>query len=296
MAGKLLDTKMKRIGVAVVAGIAVLVGAAGAAGMAGALDGAPAPLAGKVTLSQGSSGLMAAMSLEDLAREADLVVTGTVSGTSKAFAVRPIDGSDPSIFHDVYLTVNDVIAGDPRYADAGKKTVALRTEGGELDRVKMVMTEAPAYEEGGEYLLFLTRQLGGADYNTEGDHYYVIGGGQGVWSGSNGSFSNAFVGDQQGGTTLSSADAAREVQAVRAKLSADEVGSGSDSVEDRIAHLERDFQAGRLSQEGRDYGVQQIKKDASSYSQVMSEDEQAAWEQEVVERNGGEDVAMGVSS
>lgn len=132
-------------------------------------------------LVQRISGALPGLSLDELVGQADLVVTGRVSGRSQAFLVEPADGADPRFFTDVNVTVDEVLFGTPVYADAAAGVIDIRVAGGAGELVETVDDGAPAFADQEGYLLFLYQVDDGTAYNTPGDHYFVVGVATGAW-------------------------------------------------------------------------------------------------------------------
>ena len=143
----------------------------------------------EVTTEQGDGGRivqhvsaqMPGFSVDELMERSYLVVSGTVVGKSNAFVVDPSDDKEPRFFTDVFITVDEVFRGSPAYADETAKTIAVRVEGGSGEFVATVNDATPAFDEGFRYLLFLYQLDDGTYYNAQGDHYYVVGVGTGAW-------------------------------------------------------------------------------------------------------------------
>lgn len=127
------------------------------------------------------SAQMPGFSIDELMERSYLVVSGSVVGKSNAFVVDPSDDKEPRFFTDVFITVDEVFRGSPAYADETAKTIAVRVEGGSGEFVATVNDATPAFDEGFRYLLFLYQLDDGTYYNAQGDHYYVVGVGTGAW-------------------------------------------------------------------------------------------------------------------
>jgi len=114
-------------------------------------------------------------SKEDLMENSALVIYGRVIGRSEQFIVENAYSGSRSVFTDYYFEVYEVLRGETI-----SNEIAVRIQGGEIDDILLVLTYAPQFEIGGEYLLFLTIP-GGGPLDTPGYYYYIIGGLQGVF-------------------------------------------------------------------------------------------------------------------
>lgn len=124
-----------------------------------------------------SSGLLAAVTLDDLMYEACLVAEGTIVDVSDAFYIEHAGGGGKLIYTDYTLRVDTVYRGEP-YADK----VTIRCEGGTVGKETLIAEQSPKLKMDESYLLFLYQPGSGGAYNTQGDYYYVAGQIQGVFS------------------------------------------------------------------------------------------------------------------
>lgn len=119
-------------------------------------------------------------SLDEAAARADLIVTGTVASEGTSLLVKSVhEDADPRFFTDRTFKVDSVLKGSPAYTKG--KDITLRTPGGRGTYVEMLNNSAPELNQGDSYLLFLYSIPDGSSYNTEGDHYYILGGSSGAW-------------------------------------------------------------------------------------------------------------------
>jgi hypothetical protein len=96
--------------------------------------------------------VMVERSLDELARQADLIVVATPDPARRSFWQRG------RIYTDVPLTVNLVVRGT---APAGE-ALRVRLPGGTVGELSQMLAGAPALDPGGVYLLFLTAPRDGA--------------------------------------------------------------------------------------------------------------------------------------
>jgi hypothetical protein len=113
----------------------------------GALSALPALFAREA---QGT--VMVERSLDELARQADLVVVATPSAARRSF------WQHGRIYTDVPLTLNFVVRGTAPAAEA----LRVRLPGGTVGDVGQMLAGAPALDAGGVYLLFLSPPRDGA--------------------------------------------------------------------------------------------------------------------------------------
>ncbi len=96
--------------------------------------------------------VMVERSLDELARQADLIVVATPSAARRSF------WQHGRIYTDVSLTVNLVVQGA---APAGE-ALRVRLPGGTVGDIGQMLAGAPALDPGNVYLLFLTAPRDGA--------------------------------------------------------------------------------------------------------------------------------------
>lgn len=125
--------------------------------------------------------LMPGYNLEELVARSDLIVSGVVTSHADSVLIEPSDGGDLLFFTDIIVAVDEVFLDRAGCFAEGAGKLTVRTEGGQGDYVEMEVEGAPAFDEGSRYLLFLYRLDDGTYYNTQGDHYYVVGVATGAW-------------------------------------------------------------------------------------------------------------------
>lgn len=247
-------------------------------------------------LVQRVSAVLPAFSAEELVEKSDLIVVGTVGATSDAFLIDPVDeDKEPRFFTDTSVHVDRVLLGDPDYSGEADDAIAVRTEGGTGDLIQTVNDGTPKFESGDRYLLFLCQLQDGTYYNTEGDHYYIIGVSTGAWPESGGG-SNTFDSPcwQAEGPQDISVDALEDIiAATPVSLGLEGDAARHTGVNARLDEIESDFEQGIITQQEYEYWLDLAEREATSYARILTEDEQAAYEQEVVERNLGESVRSG---
>lgn len=247
-------------------------------------------------LVQHVSAVLPAFSAEELVEKSDLIVVGTVGAASDAFLVDPVDESmEPRFFTDTSVHVDRVLLGDPDYSGEVDDAIAVRTEGGTGELIQTVNDGTPKFESGDRYLLFLCQLQDGTYYNTEGDHYYIIGVSTGAWPESSGG-SDTFDSPcwQAEGSQDISIDALEDIIAAKpASLGSEGDSTRHTGVNARLDEIESDFERGIITQQEYEYWLDLAEQEATSYARILTEDEQAAYEREVVEGNLGESVRSG---
>lgn len=121
-------------------------------------------------------GTLREMSLEDLMKESNLVVFGTVSDKSESFEIQSVTGGS-SIFTDYYVAPHEILRGSIETT----KQITVRVQGGELDNIIAVSDTEADLKVGESYLLFLYKPNVGSGFNTKGDYFYVKGCRQGAY-------------------------------------------------------------------------------------------------------------------
>lgn len=117
------------------------------------------------------SGILEEYTYQDLVNDSPVVVTSHVVDVSEPFQIIPVSGAAPSNFTDVTIEVDEVLRGDVEVGDQ----LTVRVEGGQVEKLNVVVEESPEFNMGDDNLLFLYQPGMGGAYNTEGDYYYVLG-------------------------------------------------------------------------------------------------------------------------
>ncbi len=216
-------------------------------------------------------------SLEDYWANSDLVCVGTYADSSEPLLIEPVDGSDPLYFTDLHFVVSDVLAGSvPESCAAydGTTTLTVRQQGGIGERVALVNDDALVPTEDTDYLLFLYRVDDGSNYNTEGDHFYLIGGGEfGAWREiSEGTFS------KYDDSETVNADELLEI----ASTPQTTTSSNQEDDDAYLQEIEEGYRNGDISKEYYDSVIGREKREATEFARVLGPDEVAAFEERVV--------------
>lgn len=230
---------------------------------------------------QYSSSQVPGLSLRELAEGAELIVAGEVMGRSEPFLVKPVDGADPKFFEDIYIRLDDVFAGTPAFTSEQNQedsVITVRSEGGMGEVVATVNDATPVFEEGQSYLLFLYQRDDGAYFNTEGNHYYVVGVMVGAWLEDEGVFESPIF-QPDGLQSLSKESVADWLATIPAVVGADQEFLGVNGSLDKI---KAEYDAGVLSEEAYQFYLDLAQEEASGYATILSAKEQRAYEEAVL--------------
>lgn len=280
----MLKSKRIVIGVAVVSTLAISSALIGGGLLAdnSKSAGDPKPK-NQVVLTQTSSSILPALSTEEIVEMSDLIAEATVSGVSDSFLIEPVGGGDPLFYHDTFFKIDNVIAGSPDYREGSSTEVSVRTEGGSGQLIRAVSNDEPNYKKGEKYLLFLTHVDDGVNYNTEGNHYYVIGISLGAWRLSDdGKIYESSLPVDSGTTSFQKVNVDTDINTIMKKMPISDSGNEMTGSQERIAKIEEDYQSGAITEEGRDEYIRIAELEGSRYSRILSASEQAAWEKATV--------------
>lgn len=220
-------------------------------------------------------------SLDDAAARADLNVTGTIVSEGASLLVKPVhEDADPRFFTDRTFKVDSVLKGSPAYSKG--KGITLRTPGGRGTYVEMSNGSAPELNQGDNYLLFLYSIPDGSSYNTEGDHYYILGCSSGAWKQAGEGDAYVNPSELEDNRNVTTDDVTTAVE----KLPANGDENSNNGAQATIEQIEQDYQNGSLSEEAyRDY-LEIAQKEASSFATVLTSDEALAAEEEMLGASG----------
>lgn len=123
------------------------------------------------------SGLMPALTEQEMIEKSHLIVKGTFEDKSKAFQVRSADQTEESNFTDYYLTVEEVYRGDAVAGDI----IAVRIQGGFVGTVNVVSDMDPEINVGDTVFVHLYQPGIGGGFETNEDYYYVLSGIDGLF-------------------------------------------------------------------------------------------------------------------
>lgn len=220
-------------------------------------------------------------SLDDAAARADLIVTGTIVSKGASLLVKPVhEDADPRFFTDRTFKVDSVLKGSPAYSKG--KGITLRTPGGRGTYVEMSNGSAPELNQGDNYLLFLYSIPDGSSYNTEGDHYYILGCSSGAWKQAGEGDAYVNPSELEDNRNVTTDDVTTAVK----KLPPNGDEDSNSGAQATIEQIEQDYQNGSLSDEAyRDY-LEIAQKEASSFATVLTGDEALAAEEEMLGASG----------
>lgn len=220
-------------------------------------------------------------SLDDAAARAGLIVTGTIVSEGASLLVKPVhEDADPRFFTDRTFKVDSVLKGSPAYSKS--KGITLRTPGGRGTYVEMSNGSAPELNQGDNYLLFLYSIPDGSSYNTEGDHYYILGCSSGAWKQAGEGDAYVNPSELEDNRNVTTDDVTTAVK----KLPPNGDEDSNSGAQATIEQIEQDYQNGSLSDEAyRDY-LEIAQKEASSFATVLTGDEALAAEEEMLGASG----------
>lgn len=216
---------------------------------------------------------------DDFMQNSDAVCYATYKGSSEPMLIDPVDGADPMYFTDMHFEVEKLYAGEipGSKGQDGAASIAVRQRGGAGELFAVVNRNAFVPEKDKSYLLFLFRIENGADYNTAGDHLYLIGDGEmGVWVPMGPSEQEPEGFKSWEGDTIS----VEELENYRFSGGPAKAPSAN-TKETFLEEVERRYQAGEVPREYYDSVVETARKEDESFARVMSEEERVAYEQRI---------------
>lgn len=241
-------------------------------------------------VSSGVSACYADTSFEEFCAGSDLIVSGTYVGKSDSFMIEPVNGATPMFFTDYYFEVGEVCKGilPDSVARSSPQRITVRQRGGAGSFTETVDSNALQPTEGQEYLLFLYRIENGADYNTEGDHFYLMSGSLGAWP-----LNEAGCYAKDGGEERlieKSAVMAQVSEALAASAAANgaDASGEEDSHAAYLADVEERYRNGEIPEEYYNEVMQNEQKENSQYARIMTDEEVAEYER-------GNPYSMGIS-
>lgn len=229
------------------------------------------------------SGSLASVDYQQMLQNSDYVVIAEYIGKSEPFMIRPVGGSDPTYFTDYYFVSQ---GGE----DAAENKITVRQKGGYGTYFACVNDDAAKPVSDNEYLLFLYKIDDGAEWNTEGDHYYLVGDYTGMWSlDENRNFINPMQDE------LIPYDVAKANCGIKEKPVVYVNGEPMNYRSQHLSELRERYESGELPYEAYKAAMDREEEISSSFSQIMTKEEALAYELEMVE-DEGEGVTMSGSS
>lgn len=225
------------------------------------------------------SGALASVDYQQMLQNSDYVVIAEYVGKSEPFMIRPVGGSDPTYFTDYYFASKE---GE----DATEKMITVRQKGGYGTYFACVNDDAAKPVSDNKYLLFLYKIDDGAEWNTEGDHYYLVGDYTGMWSlDENRNFINPMQDE------LIPYDVAKANCGIKEKPVVYVDGKPMNYRSQYLAELRESYESGEMPYEAYKAAIDREEEISSTFSQIMTKEEALAYELEIVEENG-EGVTM----
>ncbi|MDO4182060.1 MAG: hypothetical protein Q4E12_00400, partial [Coriobacteriia bacterium] len=181
--------------------------------------------------------------------------------------IQPVNGGAPLYYTDSYFKIDQVFRGEINGIDTkannGEVVFAVRQLGGSDQGAATVSDSSAVFKQGESYLLFLYAIPDGSDYNTEGEHFYLVSGSGGAWAvAADGAFA------KPDGTTVVSAEQVQEAVNTASPETASEryLKSKEAYLEDLRSLVEK----GELPEESYQQAVAEYEKEATSYATIVS--------------------------
>lgn len=246
---------------------------------------------GNPTLIRRASSMTPSYNLEEIAERAELIVTGKVGSGETPILVQPVlDDAEPRFFTDRSIKVDKVLKGTPQYSS--DNTITLRTEGGAGEIIEMVDDAVPSLEKGDSYLFFLYTIPDGSSYNTEGNHYYIIGISSGAWKQTQeGTYENPSALEEVREASVNEVEQAVAMLSANDE-SANQLANGAQATIDKI---EQDYREGELTEEAYHDAIAIAKEEAGSYATILTGDAARQAEEKLMEAHGGETTSSPIS-
>jgi hypothetical protein len=196
--------------------------------------------------------------LVEMVEHSQTVVVGKVVGVSEPFMVAPVLNGDPRYFTDYYFVINEVLYGDQTRAGT---TISVRTLGGGNDVFIVVSEHSPNLIVGNELMLFLFQKNDGLDYNTKGNHFYILN-------------------EQQGSHAADEVDYIERVRAAVTDVSRETPLSADEIRQNNLDSLNNRYRIGEINKEEYDHFLQEFEQ----FARVLTPDEVAVYEARVLEQ------------
>ncbi|HJG31807.1 MAG TPA: hypothetical protein K8U80_10505 [Collinsella ihuae] len=240
----------------------------------------------KVIVRQSSINLPA-LSLNELIAESDLIASCTAGAPSDAILIDPVSDESPKFYTDTTFQVETVFYDELSAGVESGSTVTVRSEGGEGNHTVMVVDGVPTFEEDERYLLFLFRIHDGSHYNTEGDHYYIVGVEAGAWTVSDTSFHSPYP-LPEGIDSITDDELTATITRLAESQSLSSDPSRHSGLNADLADIEQAYRSGAIPEElyAKQRGL--AEQEAKTFARIMSPEEQEAYERGVLDSLGGE--------
>ncbi len=123
-----------------------------------------------------TSGVLAELTMDEIAQSSTLVVTGKFNGNKDCIMVETANLNAANFTNNGFV-VENVLRGNASVGDI----ITVRTDGGSVGENVEINEHSPVFSEGDEYLLFLYNPGPEYIFNTEDEHYFVVGVNQGAF-------------------------------------------------------------------------------------------------------------------
>jgi hypothetical protein len=197
-------------------------------------------------------------SLVEMVEHSQTVVVGKVIGVSEPFMVAPVLNGDPRYFTDYYFEINRVLYGNQTRAGT---TISVRTLGGGNNVFTVESEHSPNLAVNSELMLFLFQKNDGLDYNTQGDHFYILN-------------------EKQGSCVADDIDYIERVQAAVTDVGRETPLSADEIRQNNLDSLNNRYKIGEIDKE--EYS--QFLLEFEQFARVLTPDEVAAYEARVLEQ------------
>ena len=232
----------------------------------------PQVIEDEIKIVQGSSSAIVEMSFMDQVPSSNLICAANYIGQSDSFMIDPAGTAEPSLFTDYYFNITKVIAGSPVSTEGEAYNLVVRQKGGEGNYIKQENDVAATFEEGASYLLALYQIKDGSYYNTAGSQFYLTADNQSCWKWDGETYFNEETNERLTNLDLSNRMINEELGGERDQFPA---SSAIEELEKQRARsaVDEEYYQNILAEES-------AKRDG--FSQIMSEDLQARYEEAMV--------------
>jgi hypothetical protein len=221
------------------------------------------------------SGLYQAYTIEELIDRSHIVVVGRILGQSEPFLVKPVGIADPRYFTDTFVAVKEVL-----YGDQGRlgSTIAIRTLGGAGESFAVYSDDKPDMASGEAFVFFLYQENYGVNWNTEGDHFYILGGKQGCFpEAGQGVFTSNVSLSSNSLETANRTYSADELRNLVALVGRSQPLSADDYRQEALDMLTGSYERGEIGQEKYDFEMTMYEQ----FARIMTEEEVQEYEEKM---------------
>lgn len=232
-----------------------------------------------------ASSLRADYDVIDYVEHSDLIVVGVVESASNALLIKPDEMPLESsmYFTDYRIKPTEVLFESENVPPSSvDDEIDIRTEGGVGQRVLMVAEDDPQLEIGSQYLFFLQRDYAENRYKTDGDYFLIIGAFNGVW--------DASGSGEYESRSKEEAASPTELAEMIAQYGGSMAGEAAKNHQEFLDEIKQREEAGELAQGSYQQYVDEEEKVKSSNATILSESEQAAFEEALLRGQSGDGI------